>query len=243
MSGWLISRCKQEKLKANVSLKNENNKVKQNRNYDTLHTRSHVRISLSTIMQLRKPDSLQLKMMLLLHWKAQQCSSPSFQECFITKILTSLWEAAWRVFFHPPISPCPWFFLSPSTPQGHRWPLCCDPAYSLLWFCFTYGSSRLFKLTKTQGTLGLLRLCCTCTNFPCCAQEGTHSFFNGAHSSVKRSSPSSPRTRICATATSSPVALQKIILTHLVFFKSCHEDPFHTSLLWPHPTSMFFFHG
>lgn len=75
----------ERKLKAKASLKNENNRVKQNRNYNTLHTRSHVKMSLSAITQLRKPDSLQLKMMLFLRWEPSYAALPPSSNVLLQK--------------------------------------------------------------------------------------------------------------------------------------------------------------
>lgn len=148
-------------------------------------------------------------------------------------------EAAWGAFCPPPT-----ILSFPLHSSGTLLASLLWPCYALLWSCFTRGPSRLFKLTKSQGTPGILRPCCTCTDFPCCAQEGTHSFFfYGAHSSIKSLSPSSPRTHILVTATSFPVALQKIILTHLFSFKTLPwrsfvhlvaltTSHFHVFLLW-----------
>lgn len=149
-------------------------------------------------------------------------------------------EAAKVTFSSPPCFFLLPFYLLPSTSQGPCWSPHCGPAYTLLWFCFKHGPSRLFKLTKSQGAPGFLRLCFTHTHFPCCTQEVSCC---GAHSSTECFIPSFPRTHILVAAKSSPVASQKIILTHLFSFKTLPwrsflhlaaltTSHFHVFLLW-----------
>lgn len=103
-------------------------------------------------------------------------------------------EAAETTFSSPPCFFLLPFYLPPSTPQGHCWPPHCGPAYALLWFCFKHGHSRLFKLTKSQGAPGFLRLCFAYTRFPCCTQEGV---CYGAPSSTECFIPSFPSFGYC----------------------------------------------
>lgn len=194
--------------------RNKNNRIKQNRNYDTLHTKPHVKISLSAITQLRKPGSLQLQVMLFCAGKPGHAALPPSRKV--------LWQKHLSVGKKQPR----WHFLSllassrshfpSSTPQGHCWPPHCGPAYTLLWLCSKRGPSRLFQLTKSQGAPGFLRLCFAYTCFPCCTQERACYW---APSSTECFIPSYPRTHVLVTATSFPAALQKIILTHLFSFK------------------------
>lgn len=145
-------------------------------------------------------------------------------------------EAAERTFSPPPCFSLLPFHLFPSTLQGHCWPSHCGPACTLLWFCLSVIPAGYLS----QGTPGILRLCFTCTHFPCCTQERVS---YGTHSSIECLSSSLPRTHVLVTATFSSVALQKIILTHLFSFKTLPwrsflhlvaltTSHFHVFLLW-----------
>ena len=191
-------------------------------------------------------------MPLFLHREPSYAALPPYTNVLLQKTLTSMWEAAWKTFcptptLHP--SPPPQFCLSPSTPLGQLlasslWPSLCSAVVLLYaWSQQVIQAHQNPGYTwNTKAVLYVHRFSLFCPRKR--SQLCFFFFFFKCGSQLrKKFEPFLSKDSYFGYWNILSCGLAESSWPICFLSKCCHEDPLHTLLLWPHPTSMFFFRG